>query len=112
MTFDEQIYEKLRIEMRISISLLSFLITLSALRAEVREDHKIYVQEGDNVTYTTDSSKDEFWKVANSHSYKGPNGTATINVVDSLYTAHTGSIYEHTGCSNLDGVINIGFEHL
>lgn len=80
------------------------------MRAEVREDHKIYVQEGDNVTYTIDSSKDEFWKVANSHSYKAPNGTATINVVDSLYTAHTGSIYEHTGCSNLDGVINIGFE--
>lgn len=80
------------------------------MRAEVREDHKIYVQEGDNVTYTIDSSKDEFWKVANSHSYKAPNGTASINVVDSLYTAHTGSIYEHTGCGNLDGVINIGFE--
>lgn len=45
---------------RISISFLSFLIGISALRAEVREDHKIYVQEGDNVTYTIDSSKDEF----------------------------------------------------
>lgn len=48
---------------RISISFLSFLICISALRAEVREDHKIYVQEGDNVTYTIDSSKDEFWKL-------------------------------------------------